>query len=182
MRLRCPHCEAQIDLEDAQTTGRKFLQIRCWMCGRSSLFDVAKPDADASTFIAEPLAQQEGTAGAVRLSDSQSQKAAVLDLPADKVMTVEVTSGSSLGVERQLTQPLLTIGRVGGGADLEIDDPQVSRLHCAIEVKTDAVFLRDLRSTNGTYLEGKRILSACLAHKSEFRIGTSTLRISILAA
>ena len=182
MRLRCTHCDAQIDLEDAQTKGRKFMQIRCWMCGRSSLCDVAKPDADASTFIAEPLAQQDGVAGAMRLSDSQALKAAVLDLPADKVMTVEVTAGASLGVERQMTQPLLTIGRVGGGADFEIDDPQVSRLHCAIEVKTDAVFLRDLRSTNGTYLEGKRILSACLQNKSEFRIGTSTLRISILAA
>ncbi|MGH9712361.1 MAG: FHA domain-containing protein [Candidatus Acidiferrales bacterium] len=158
------------------------MQIRCWMCGRSSLYDVAKPDADASTFIAEPLAQPEGPAGVARLSDPQAVKTAILDLPADKVMTIAVVAGSSLGMERQMTQPLLTIGRLGGGADFEIDDPQVSRMHCAIEVKTDAVLLRDLRSTNGTYLEQKRILSACLENKSEFRIGTSTLRISILSA
>lgn len=182
MRLRCTHCEAQIDLEDAQTTGRKFLQVRCWMCGRSSLFDVAQPDPDASTFIAEPLEQQEGAAGAVRLGDSQGVKAALLDLPADKLMTVSVVAGASLGMERQMTQPLLTIGRQGGGADFEINDPQVSRLHCAIEVKSEAVFLRDLRSTNGTYLNDKRILSACLEHKAEFRIGASTLRLSVLPA
>jgi pSer/pThr/pTyr-binding forkhead associated (FHA) protein len=81
-----------------------------------------------------------------------------------------------------MTHPLLTIGRLGGGADMEIDDQQVSRLHCAIEVKTDAVFLRDLRSTNGTFLDEKRILSAFLEHKSEFRIGVSTLRVTIVPA
>jgi hypothetical protein len=182
MRLRCTHCEAQIDLEDAQTTGRKFLQLRCWMCGRSSLFDVAKPDPDASTFIAEPLVQREGVVGAVRVKGSLIEETATLDLPADKLITISVVAGVSLAVEREMTQPLLTIGRLGGGADFEIDDPQVSRLHCAIEVKTDAVFLRDLRSTNGTYLEEKRILSACLEHKSEFRIGASTLRVSIVPA
>ena len=182
MRLRCTHCDAQIDLDDAQAKGRKFLQFRCWMCGRSSLFDVAKPDPDASTFIAEPFAPQDGLAGAVRLSGSLSQQSATLDLPADKLITISVLAGTSLAMERQMTQPLLTIGRLGGGADFEIDDPQVSRLHCAIEVKTDTVFLRDLRSTNGTYLEEKRILSACLEHKSEFRIGASVLRVSIVSA
>ena len=182
MRLRCTHCEAQIDLEDAQTKGRKFLQVRCWMCGRSSLFDVAKPDPDASTFIAEPFAPPDVLAGAVRLNDSLSQQSATLDLPSDKLITISVVAGTSLAMERQMTQPLLTIGRLGGGADYEIEDPQVSRLHCAIEVKTDAVFLRDLRSTNGTYLDEKRILSACLEHKSEFRIGASVLRVSIVPA
>jgi predicted Zn finger-like uncharacterized protein len=182
MRLRCTHCEAQFDLEAAQTKGRKFLQVRCWMCGRSSLFDVAKPDPDASTFIAEPLAQQDGPASAARLNGSLAQQTATLDLPEDKLITVSVVEGASLAMERQMNQPLLTIGRLGGGADFEIDDPQVSRLHCTIEVKTDAVFLRDLRSTNGTFLEEKRILSACLEHKSEFRIGASRLRVSILPA
>lgn len=179
MRLRCAHCDAQIDLEDAQTKGRKFLQVRCWMCGRSSLFDVAKPDPDASTFIADPFAPQEG---ALRLNGSLAQQTATLDLPADKVITISVVAGASLAMERQMTQPLLTIGRLGGGADFEIDDPQVSRMHCAIEVKTDAIFLRDLRSTNGTYLDEKRILSACLEHKSEFRVGTSVLRVGIVPA
>jgi hypothetical protein len=182
MRLRCTHCEAQIDLDDAQTRGRKFLQMRCWMCGRSSLFDVAKPDPDASTFIAEPFAPLDSPLGVARVIDSLSQKAATLDLPAGKLITISVVAGSSLAAEREMTQPLLTIGRLGGGADFEIDDPQVSRLHCAIEVKTDTVFLRDLRSTNGTYLDERRVVSACLEHKSEFRIGASILRVSIVPA
>ena len=58
--------------------------------------------------------------------------------------------------------PLATIGRLGGGADIEIDDRQVSRLHCALEVKDSSVLLRDLRSTNGTYVADQRVLSAKL--------------------
>jgi FHA domain-containing protein len=181
MRLRCPHCDAQVDLEDAKTTGRKFLQIHCWMCGRSSLHDVAKPGANESTFIADPFAPLDRPPAA-RLDDSFSLQTASLDLPSDKAITISVLEGASLGLERPLTQPLLTIGRTGGGADFEIDDPQVSRLHCAVEVKGDVVFLRDLRSTNGTYISEKRILSARLDHAAEFRVGKSILRIGILPA
>jgi pSer/pThr/pTyr-binding forkhead associated (FHA) protein len=75
--------------------------------------------------------------------------------------------------------PLVTLGRLRGGADIEIDDPQVSRLHCAIEVKGDHVFLRDLRSTNGTYVAGRRVLAAKLDDSAEFRIGSSALRVDI---
>jgi hypothetical protein len=179
MRLRCPHCDAQVDLDDAKTTGRKFLQIHCWMCGRSSLHAVAKPGSNDSTFIADPFAPLDGPPAA-RLDESLTPQSASLDLPSGKVITISVLEGTSLGLERSLTQPLLTIGRIGGGADFEIDDPQVSRLHCAVEVKGDTVFLRDLRSTNGTYIAEKRILSARLEHAAEFRIGTSILRLGIL--
>ena len=179
MRLRCPHCDAQIDVDDAKANRRKFLQVLCWMCGRSSLHDVEKPDPNSSTIVAEPLAPQERPLAAARTDDTSTPQTASLDLPSDKIITVSVLAGPSLGMERPLTQPLLTIGRLGGGADFEIDDLQVSRLHCAVEVKGDAVFLRDLRSTNGTYVSEKRILSARLEHASEFRVGTSIVRLSI---
>jgi len=145
--------------EDSLTKGRKFLQVRCWMCGRSSLLDAGKPDLDASTFIAEPFAQPDGLADTVKLDDSLPRQSPTLDLPSDKLITISLVAGTSLAMKRQMIQPLLTIGWLGG-ADYEIDDPQVSRLHCAIEVKRNAVFSRDLRSTNGTYLDEKRILSA----------------------
>ncbi len=78
-----------------------------------------------------------------------------------------------------MTMPLVTIGRLRGGADFEIDDPMISRLHCAVEVKNDTVYLRDLRSTNGTYVADKRVLATQIDDSTEFRIGTSTLRVSI---
>src|SRR5271170_4632162 len=98
MRLRCEHCDAQIDLDDAKTTGRKFLQIHCWMCGRSSLHEVAKPSADESTFIAEPFAPPDRPLTAARLEGSLTSQTATLDLPADKMITISVLEGASLGM------------------------------------------------------------------------------------
>jgi pSer/pThr/pTyr-binding forkhead associated (FHA) protein len=74
----------------------------------------------------------------------------------------------------------MTIGRVGGKADIQIDDPEVSRLHCSVEVRGDAILLHDLRSTNGTFVSDSGVVSARLKKMSQFRIGSSDLRIDIL--
>ena len=38
-----------------------------------------------------------------------------------------------------------------------IDDPSVSRVHARLEITRDAMRIEDLRSKNGTFVEGKRI-------------------------
>ncbi|MFZ0523480.1 MAG: FHA domain-containing protein [Candidatus Acidiferrales bacterium] len=154
-------------------------QIRCWMCAQSSLVDLMPLDMNSSTMASEPLAPESRPFAAARLAESARTQTATLDLPVGKSITVSVIDGPSSGFQRDLTMPLVTLGRLRGGADIEIDDPQVSRLHCAIEVKNDAVFLRDLRSTNGTYVAGRRVLAAKLDASAEFRIGISALRIDI---
>ena len=105
-----------------------------------------------------------------------------LSLPRDRVIKVLVLTGSSQGFEQELSRPLITIGRLGGGADIEVDDSEASRLHCAIETKGDAIFLRDLRSTNGTFLGDARVFAARLEHMSQFRIGSSLLQVMVLPA
>jgi len=77
-----------------------------------------------------------------------------------------------------MSKPRVVLGR--GGADVEIDDPEVSRWHCAIEVKDEVVRLRDLDSTNGTYFGEERVRTAELQHLSEFRIGSTVVLLSIL--
>src|ERR1700674_2072754 len=66
-----------------------------------------------------------------------------LALPRDHVIKISVIAGPSQGTEGELSRPLMTIGRLGGAADIKIDDPEVSGLHCAIEVRRDAIFLHD---------------------------------------
>lgn len=179
MRVRCSDCSAQVDLDDRRYAGRRMAQIRCWMCAQSSLVDLMPLDMNASTMVTEPLAPENRPFAAARLAESARTQTATLDLPVGKSITISVIDGPSSGFQRDLTMPLVTLGRLRGGADIEIDDPQVSRLHCAIEVKNDAVFLRDLRSTNGTYVAGRRVLAAKLDASAEFRIGISALRIDI---
>jgi pSer/pThr/pTyr-binding forkhead associated (FHA) protein len=55
-------------------------------------------------------------------------------------------------------------------------------MHCAIGVKGDIIRLCDLDSHSGTYVEKRRVSAASLEHFSEFRIGSSVLLLTVLAA
>jgi pSer/pThr/pTyr-binding forkhead associated (FHA) protein len=55
-------------------------------------------------------------------------------------------------------------------------------MHCAIGVKGDIIRLCDLDSHSGTYVEKRRVSAAPLEHFSEFRIGSSVLLLTVLAA
>src|ERR1700678_3063049 len=157
MRVRCAHCTAQIELDDAEVAGRRMIQVRCWMCAQSSIIDLVPRDSGSSTIITDPLSDDERPFAGARLDESGSNRNASLDLPEGKSITISVVDGNSKGLERNLTMPLATIGRLGGGADIELDDRQVSRLHCALEVKDHNLLLRAFRATNGPYAPDQRI-------------------------
>jgi pSer/pThr/pTyr-binding forkhead associated (FHA) protein len=76
-----------------------------------------------------------------------------------------------------LQKARVVVGR--SGADLEIEDPEVSRWHCVLEIKDDFVCLRDLESTNGTFFGDERVRVAELKHLSEFRLGSSSVLLII---
>ncbi len=104
-----------------------------------------------------------------------------LVLPRNKVIRIFVVSGSSQGMEFDLSKPLTTIGRLHAGADIQIDDPEVSRIHCALAVRREVILLQDLGSTNGTYVNGSRVLAIQLEPLSAFCIGDSVLQIKVLS-
>ncbi|WP_443050876.1 FHA domain-containing protein [Streptomyces sp. H27-D2] len=65
-------------------------------------------------------------------------------------------------------------------ADVPLDDPDVSRLHCAVTVETDGrVTVADLGSTNGTSVDGGVIgpIPVPLTAGALLRIGESALRV-----
>ncbi|MCL6647804.1 MAG: FHA domain-containing protein [Chloroflexi bacterium] len=68
----------------------------------------------------------------------------------------------------------LTIGRDETN-DLTLAHPQVSRFHARIERHGERYLLVDLGSTNGTFLNGRRIKSAPLQEGDQFQIGPYAL-------
>jgi adenylate cyclase len=64
---------------------------------------------------------------------------------------VALTSGRALLVGRAMA------------CDLAIPDPTVSRQHAEIEPANGGILVRDLRSTNGTYVNGQRVAHQALA-------------------
>ncbi len=92
----------------------------------------------------------------------------------------EIFRGSAKGLAHRLSKPRISIGRAGGATDIEIDDPRVSVLHCAVAVSQKRIRLYDLDSTSGTYVNDERIETAELEHLAEFRVGSSLLLVTIL--
>lgn len=62
-----------------------------------------------------------------------------------------------------------------------IPDDQVSRLHAQIELTPDGYLLTDLGSTNGTYLNDKRLEQPALLHDGD-SIAIGPARFLVLAA
>jgi DNA-binding NtrC family response regulator len=87
--------------------------------------------------------------------------------------------GSAAAAEADAGTSELTIGSAPGN-QLALDDPTVSRHHCAIRVTPRGFLLQDLGSTNGTWLANHLIESAFLKPGSTFRVGTVALKFECL--
>ncbi len=71
----------------------------------------------------------------------------------------------------------MSIGRAGDN-DLHIADTTVSSYHARIFTYLDASYIEDLGSTNGTYLNGKRIQKHTLHPGDVIKVGKHELEIS----
>jgi pSer/pThr/pTyr-binding forkhead associated (FHA) protein len=66
------------------------------------------------------------------------------------------------------------------GAGIRLDSPKVSRHHARFSVCGASVTVEDLRSKNGTFVEGSRVeLPVALKRGDEVRIGPFALVLSI---
>jgi ABC-type multidrug transport system ATPase subunit len=82
---------------------------------------------------------------------------------------------SPAGNEFVITQLPLIIGRIGA-ADYEIDDRRVSRKHAQISRQGNQLFVEDLGSRNGTYVNGRQITAAVeLRNGDLLELGNSAL-------
>jgi DNA-binding NtrC family response regulator len=92
-------------------------------------------------------------------------------VPKCKLLAV---SGPLQAQEFVVSSDTFTIGS-GRSNDLMLDDSTISRRHCEIQLSPEGYSIRDLGSTNGTYVQGVRIKSAFLDEGTEFQMGSSRL-------
>ena len=79
------------------------------------------------------------------------------------------------GQELRVDQPV----RIGRGVDndLVLRDVRVSRHHAAIEPVADGWVVRDLNSTNGTYIEGQRVNEVRVSGAAELALGGYRIKL-----
>lgn len=72
------------------------------------------------------------------------------------------------------------LGRSKNGADLRLDDANVSRQHAMIEKVGGAYYVVDLGSTNGVFVSGERVARRALRDGDVIEITTHTITCSLL--
>ena len=92
----------------------------------------------------------------------------MLDPTARSGEFVDVTGGSLVVLSRETGKPAgaaVTVGADpcvlgrGGGCQVILDDREVSRSHCELSATAGGVRVRDLGSTNGTFVHQARLES-----------------------
>jgi transcriptional regulator with PAS, ATPase and Fis domain len=89
-----------------------------------------------------------------------------------------VVDGPSRGATVSVSTGTARIGSATGN-DLTIADPTVSRVHCEVVTRGDSIALRDLGSTNGTFVEGVRLRDGEIPPGAIVRVGSSAFRVDV---
>lgn len=79
-------------------------------------------------------------------------------------------SVDTLDLSKLVTQPSMIVGR-DDSCDLTMPHPGVSKHHAMITRENGQISIRDLGSTNGTFVNGARITQVVLNNGDEIRIG-----------
>jgi pSer/pThr/pTyr-binding forkhead associated (FHA) protein len=192
--IECTSCRARYQYDEDRFERKPSKKIKCAKC--ASVFEIFNPafaarepagGAGDSTFARRaeetrtrpPEKPVVDTTETSPLPDrSTDQTAGALAMPAGKRLSLAVIAGNDAGNVYRIEKPRVTVGR--SGADFNISDGEASRQHAAVEVHDTLIFLADLKSTNGTLIDGARITETIeLQDKAEFQIGSTTLMLIV---
>ncbi len=101
-----------------------------------------------------------------------------LEDSAARVFEVSVVSGPDAG-KSVVGRDKVLVGK-GPAARLQLSDEAVSRLHLEVEPRADGVRVRDVGSTNGTFLSGARIHQLTVHEEAHLSLGTTVLRVAVV--
>ncbi|HUA64686.1 MAG TPA: FHA domain-containing protein [Alphaproteobacteria bacterium] len=87
-----------------------------------------------------------------------------------------VLTQSMAGRSCDLATEVTTVGRVEENA-FQIAEPSVSSRHCEILLRGGDVVIKDLNSTNGTFINGEKISEAVLKPGQTLRLGNVELKL-----
>jgi predicted Zn finger-like uncharacterized protein len=197
MIVVCPACQSRYKFDESKLGDRPKVKTRCSKCGGTIEIEnpilgsstiapdepPAPPPAPGPPRTPEPSLRTQRTpvqppaakpeTGSVTVAGGDAHRMGLLQLPKDRRFSLAVIQGAATGQIFPISKTRTVIGR--SGADINLDDPESSRQHAALEIVGDVGILRDLGSTNGTWIDLERIEQHQLANQQEFRIGSHVL-------
>jgi len=195
MIIICPSCQARYKFDESKLGDRPRAKTKCSKCGGT--IEIENPHLGAMTLPpgtypqppapppppapeAPKTARQRVQApevGAGTITGRDLHKLGLLELPKDKRYSLAVIQGAATGNIFPITKSRTSIGRSGN--DIDLDDPEASRQHAVVEIYGERAVLRDLGSTNGTFVDLDRIEHVEIGNQNEFRIGSHVLMFII---
>ena len=153
-------------------TGEQAARMRAGMDVGISM----TPEPEDEPVMADPLGYDDPDQDDFAAGASGGMMAGLGDTPPVQV-TLEILEGADKGAVRRFSQESILIGRLN--TDLVVRDSDVSRRHTIIEVfDASQVYLRDLNSTNGSFVNGRRVSSVRLRNGDQLRLGRCLLRFT----
>jgi hypothetical protein len=188
----CPACGAELDLPELSGSGKRA--VTCSQCGARLQLTLSidggetlfQPQLLAQGVTSPPPPAGSEPGGVTRPVGSSTTHLEAGELPLEeKVPTVEhaclLVSGAPPGSERlRLDRRRTVVGREG--ADLEVPDAAISSRHFEVERRGSDYFVRDLGSSNGTFVNGHRIRAVQLRPGDAIRAGRTTFTFRIFEA
>lgn len=190
MIIECNSCHARYQYDEDRFDRKPSKKIKCAKC--ATIFEIhnpafaPKPDPAGDSTASRhdqtqirPLEQKiEDTTAQSPLPEKDTGPIPAAQLPIGRRLSIAIIAGADAGTVYRVEKPRITIGR--SGADLTINDSEASRQHAAIEVRDQVVLLEDLKSTNGTLVDGSKLTESVeLQDKSEFQIGATVLMLIV---
>jgi FOG: FHA domain len=86
-----------------------------------------------------------------------------------------VIRGPDRGESLVVGQSPITLGS-GSASDVRLSDPTISRRHLSVVLAPSGVIVRDLGSTNGSFVGGARFQELLLGFGAEIQIGQTLLK------
>jgi pSer/pThr/pTyr-binding forkhead associated (FHA) protein len=175
MLIRCPGCLTELNLKDQSFQDKALVQ--CPECQYVFLSEAKGRVGDTIPVRSADLPLEDATILTTDYVPQVDPREFQWNVPGASITIVE---GDNQGVHRKLREDKLTLGRKG--ADLEIEDKSISRHHCELSRRPDGWWLKDLESTNGTFVNGEKVEERKLSHLDEIRVGRTAILFAVTEA
>lgn len=176
-KVRCPKCKAVIEIVNTSVKTSKVPENenhdRTFTAAGATSRNVDDADRPPPT----TKVRLEALVGDTYRGMGKEAVEPESGMPKNKKLSLALIGGNNPGSIYPIVKTVTIIGR--GDADVTIQDVESSRQHAQIELVADRVLLRDLNSTNGTFVNDNKISAVDLDNHSEFRIGTTVFMLII---
>jgi two-component system, NtrC family, response regulator GlrR len=88
----------------------------------------------------------------------------------------QIAWSDALGDHTATIDRLMLVGSAKG-ADLAVADSTISRLHAELDPRRDGLWIRDLGSRNGTFINGIRVASARAPETAKIQLGSTVISL-----